>query len=114
MNIIGGKREPADAESADGAAGGTLGRRGVLGGLAALPVLAGVAAAAPALAAPAARPASAPAAAADLVRGQERRYNAPLLTPGTRLCCPRASRPRPSWIVTVVRALDRPRPRGRR
>jgi hypothetical protein len=85
VNIIGGKREPADAERADG---GTLGRRGVLGGLAALPVLAGVAAATPALAAPAARPASAPAAADDLVRGQERRYNAPLLAPGTRLVLP--------------------------
>jgi hypothetical protein len=88
VNIIRGKREPADAERADGAAGGTLGRRGVLGGLAALPVLAGVAAATPALAAPAARPASAPAAAGDLVRGQERRYNAPLLAPGTRLVLP--------------------------
>jgi hypothetical protein len=88
VNIIGGKREPADAERADGEAGGTLGRRGVLGGLAALPVLAGVAAASPALAAPAARPASAPTAAGDLVRGQERRYNAPLLTPGTRLVLP--------------------------
>jgi hypothetical protein len=85
VNIIGGKRERADAERADG---GTLGRRGVLGGLAALPVLAGVAAATPALAAPAARPASAPAAAGDLVRGQERRYNAPLLAPGTRLVLP--------------------------
>ena len=89
MNIIGGKREHAQAERADGKAGGTLGRRGVLGGLAALPVLAGVASAAPALAAPAARPGtSAPTAAGDLVRGQERRYNAPLLTPGTRLVLP--------------------------
>jgi hypothetical protein len=89
VNIIGGKREPAEAERADGEAGGTLGRRGVLGGLAALPVLAGVAAATPALAAPAARPgASAPTPARDLARGQERRYNAPLLTPGTRLVLP--------------------------
>jgi len=89
VNIIGGKREPADAERADGAAGGTLGRRGVLGGLAALPVLAGVGFASPVLAAPAARPAgSAPATGDDLVRGQERRYNAPLLTPGTRLVLP--------------------------
>ena len=86
MNLIRGKREHAEAESA---AGGTLGRRGVLGGLAALPVLAGVAAATPSLAAPAARPAgSAPATGDDLVRGQERRYNAPLLTPGTRLVLP--------------------------
>jgi hypothetical protein len=89
VNIIGGKREPAEAERADGEAGGTLGRRGVLGGLAALPVLAGVGFASPALAAPAARTAgSAPAAGDDLVRGQERRYNAPLLTPGTRLVLP--------------------------
>lgn len=89
MNIIGGKRGRAEAECADGEAGGTLGRRGVLGGLAALPVLAGVASASPVLAAPAARPATrAPAAAGDLLRGQERRYNAPLLTPGTRLVLP--------------------------
>jgi hypothetical protein len=85
VNLIRGKREHAEAESA---AGGTLGRRGLLGGLAALPVLAGVAAATPALAAQAARPAGAPAPAGDLVRGQERRYNAPLLTPGTRLVLP--------------------------
>ena len=87
MNIR-SKREPA------GAGGGTPGRRSVLGGLAALPVLyGGVGSAAPALAAPAlagaaARPGSVPVAAADLVRGQERRYNAPLLTPGTRLLLP--------------------------
>ena len=41
MNIIRGKRQHAEAERADGAGGGTLGRRGVLGGLVALPVLAG-------------------------------------------------------------------------
>ena len=34
------------------------------------------------------RPGDAPAAAGDLVRGTERRYNAPLLTPGTRLVLP--------------------------
>jgi len=99
VNIIGGKREPAEAERADGEAGGTLGRRGVLGGLAALPVLAGVGFAGPALASPPARPAGsgpaggapagdAPAGDGDLVRGQERRYHAPLLTPGTRLVLP--------------------------
>ena len=88
MNIIRGKREHADAERADGAGGGTPGRRSVLGGLAALPVLYSVGSAAPALAASAARPGSAPAAAGDLVRGAERRYNAPLLTPGTRLVLP--------------------------
>ena len=93
MNIIRGKREDPEAEPAEGAAGGTLARRNVLGGLAALPVLVSIGSAAPALAAPApaasaARPGSVPAAARDLVRGTERRYNAPLLTPGTRLLLP--------------------------
>jgi hypothetical protein len=84
-----GKREHAEAERADGGGGGTLGRRHVLGGLAALPVLYGVGAATtPALAASAAGPASASTAARDLVRGAERRYNAPLLAPGTRLLLP--------------------------
>ena len=96
MNIIRGKRERADAERADGVGGGTPGRRSVLGGLAALPVLYSVGSAAPALAASAARPGRVPAAgghlvptaAGDLMRGAERRYNAPLLTPGTRLSLP--------------------------
>jgi hypothetical protein len=94
VNIIKGKREHAEAERGDGAGGAVPGRRGVLGGLVALPVLFSVGAAAPALAAPAladpaARPGSAPAAAAiDLARGQERRYNAPLLSAGTRLLLP--------------------------
>jgi hypothetical protein len=89
VNVIRGKRQHAQAERADGAGGGTLSRRGVLGGLAAVPVvLAGVGSATPALAATATRPGSVPAAAGDLVRGAERRYNAPLLTPGTRLLLP--------------------------
>ena len=92
MNIR-GRREDAEAERADGAGGGTLGRRNVLGGLAALPVLVSIGSAAPALTAPAlaasaVRPGSAPVAAGDLVRGEERRYNAPLLAPGTRLVLP--------------------------
>jgi hypothetical protein len=83
------REHPEEAERAAGAGGRTLGRRGVLGGLAALPVvLYGVGSAAPALAATAARPGRVPAAAGDLVRGAERRYNAPLLTPGTRLLLP--------------------------
>ena len=85
MNIITGKREDPEAGLAGG---GTLARRNVLGGLAALPVLVSVGSAAPALAASAVRPGSVPAAAGDLVRGTERRYNAPLLTPGTRLALP--------------------------
>src|SRR6266568_3173583 len=45
-------------------------------------------AASPASAAAAARRGSVPAAAGDLVQGVERRYNAPLLAPGTRLVLP--------------------------
>jgi hypothetical protein len=79
-----------ETDGADGAGLGTLGRRSVLGGLAALPVLYGVGTAAPAAAAAAAatQRTSNPQAVDDLVRGPERRYNAPLLTPGTRLVLP--------------------------
>ena len=97
MNIIGGNRE--HPEQAERAGGGTPGRRSVLGGLAALPVvLYGVGSAAPALAATATRPGSVPAATRDLVCGAERRYNAPLLTPGTRLVLPAG--------ITAVPVLD--------
>jgi hypothetical protein len=72
--------------------GGTLGRRHVLGGLAgglaALPVLSSIGSATPALAASAVRPGSARTASGDVMRGAERRYNAPLLAPGTRLLLP--------------------------
>jgi hypothetical protein len=89
VNIIRGRQEPAETERADGTAGSAPARRSILGGLAALPVLATVASATPALASSAARPASVTTAAAgDLVRGQERRYNAPLLAAGTRLVLP--------------------------
>ena len=92
MNIR-GKQEDTEAEPAGGVRGGTIGRRNVLGGLAALPVLVSIGSAVPALTAPAlaasaVRPGSAPAADGDLVRGEERRYNAPLLAPGTRLVLP--------------------------
>ncbi len=89
MNIIRGDRKNAEAEPTDGVGSGTLGRRSVLGGLAAVPVLSGlVGSAAPASAAAATRRGSVPAAAGDLVQGAERRYNAPLLAPGTRLVLP--------------------------
>jgi hypothetical protein len=89
VNTIRRKREHAEeAERADSVGGGTPGRRGVLGGLAALPVLYSVGSATSALAATATRPRSVPTAAGGLMRGQERRYNAPLLTPGTRLLLP--------------------------
>ena len=89
MNIIRGDRKNAEAEPTDGVGSGTLGRRSVLGGLAAVPVLSGlIGSAAPASAAAASRRGSVPAAAGDLVQGAERRYNAPLLAPGTRLVLP--------------------------
>jgi len=92
VNIIREERQHAEAERADGVRAGTLSRRGVLGGLAgglaALPVLSSLGSATPARAATATRAGSVPTAAGDLVRGAERRYNAPLLTPGTRLVLP--------------------------
>jgi hypothetical protein len=89
VNIARGNRRHAEAERTGGVGSGTLGRRSVLGGLAAVPVLSSFAGSAtPASAAAAARPGRVPAAAGDLVRGVERRYNAPLLAPGTRLVLP--------------------------
>ena len=89
MNITRGDRKHSEAELTDGVGSGTLGRRSVLGGLAAIPVLSSlVGSASPASAATAAQRASGPAAAGDLVRGVERRYNAPLLAAGTRLVLP--------------------------
>ena len=100
-----GKRVRAEAGPADGMAGRTPARRSVLGGLAALPVLYTVASATPALATPVARSAAAATTAADdLVRGQERRYNAPLLTAGTRLRLPAGV-----TAVPVVDYYTRPR-----
>jgi hypothetical protein len=95
VNITTGKRQQLEAERADDPGGPTLSRRGLLGGLVALPVLYGVGSAAPASAATATRSVSVQNAAADvskasddLARGVERRYHAPLLTPGTRLVLP--------------------------
>jgi hypothetical protein len=89
VNVTKGNRKHAVAPSADGAGSGTPGRRSVLGGLVAVPVLSGlVMAAGPASAALAAQPGKAQANTGDLVRGEERRYNAPLLTPGTHLVIP--------------------------
>ena len=89
MNITKGNRKNAEAEPTAGVGSRTLGRRSVLGGLAAIPVLSSlVGSAAPASAAAGARPGSVAAATGGLVSGQERRYNAPLLAPGTRLVLP--------------------------
>jgi hypothetical protein len=87
MNIR-GHRAQDKAEPADGVGAGTLSRRGVLGGLAALPVLYGIGSATPAQAATATRPGGAPTATHDLLRGVERRYNLPLLAAGSRLVLP--------------------------
>jgi hypothetical protein len=87
VNII--NRKHAAVPRTDGAGSGTPGRRSVLGGLVAVPVLSGlVAAVGPASAALAAQPGKVATGGDDLVRGQERRYNFPLLTPGTRLVMP--------------------------
>jgi len=89
MSIIRGDRKRAEAEPADGVDSGMLGRRSVLSGIAAIPVLSSIAgSAAPSLAATGARRGSVPASAGDLVQGVQQRYNAPLLAPGTRLLLP--------------------------
>ena len=88
MNVVRGKREHAQSQRADGASPGALGRRGLLGGLAALPVLYSIGSATSAAAVTAPRAGSAPTATGDLERGTERRYHAPLLAAGTRLVLP--------------------------
>jgi len=107
VNIIRGTRQRTEADRADDGDRATLSRRGVLGGLAALPVLYGIGSATPAPAAAAAQPGvrgnaadvgvrraaeradrTVPTVTGDLVRAAERRYNAPLLTAGTRLMLP--------------------------
>src|SRR2546429_1784028 len=96
-----GSRKHAEAEPTEGVGGGTLGRRSVLGGLAAIPVLSGlVGSAIPASAAAAAQRGSIPAAAGDLALGVERRYNAPPLAAGTPPGLPpgRKAGPRPGYL----------------
>lgn len=88
MNLIRDRREHAEVEGADGAGGGALGRRAVLGGLAAIPVLYGVGSAASAQAAQAATVPKVASGVSGLVRGLEQRYSLPLLVPGTRLVLP--------------------------
>jgi hypothetical protein len=115
VSIIRGRQEPAEADRADGAdAGSRPARRSILGGLAALPVLYTVASAAPALASSGTADSTADSAARsgratttaddDLVTGPERRYNAPLLTAGTRLVLPAGVR-----AIPVADYYHRPR-----
>jgi hypothetical protein len=91
VSIATGNRKHAQEAHTDSTGGGALDRRAVLGGLAAVPVLTGLAVSAtPASAARAALEGNAPTTATDaLMRGDERRYNAPLLTAGTRLLLPK-------------------------
>ena len=92
-------RDHAEGERTDGVWDASVSRRHFLGGsLAAVPVLYGLGSVTPALADAATRPGSAPSPSApsagvpkatdDLVGGVERRYNAPLLTAGTRVVLP--------------------------
>jgi hypothetical protein len=110
VNVIRGKREhPEEGERAGGTGGSSPARRSVLGGLAALPVLYTVASAIPASADSASadsggRPGKVRTNTDDLVLGQERRYNAPLLTPGTRLLLPSGVK-----AVPVLDYYHRPR-----
>jgi hypothetical protein len=116
VNIISDARQQAEADPDHTAGARSLGRRSVLGGLAAVPVLYGVGAATPASAAAAAsgvdpasaaataRPGGAAESTGDLVRGAERRYNAPLLTAGTRLVMPAGIK-----AVAVLDYYHRPR-----
>jgi hypothetical protein len=102
---ISGNPEQAVARHPNSGGGGSLGRRSVLGGLAALPVLVGAGAADSAQsAAGAARSDSIPAVTDTLVVGVERRYNAPLLTAGTRLVLPKGIK-----AVPVLDYYHRPR-----
>jgi hypothetical protein len=88
-----GAENSAPIELHEGVRGGSLSRRHFLGSLAAVPLLSGLGSLTPALADAATGPGRAPSAGVgkatdDLVLGVERRYNAPLLTAGTRLVLP--------------------------
>ena len=116
MNIR-GKQPPAGDERAEGTGGGT---RPGAASLAVSPPFpsctprsAVPASATPALAASAGRPGNVTTATDDLVRGQERRYNAPLLTPGTRLLLPAGVKAVPVLDYYHRPRLARPRPPGR-
>jgi hypothetical protein len=86
VKIVREKRQEVDPKRTDG---DTLTRRGMLGGAAAaIPVLYSIESAATALAATARGATARRPGSDDLVRGGERRYNAPLLAPGTRLVLP--------------------------
>jgi hypothetical protein len=95
VNIMRDQQQLAEPEQTEAV---VMTRRGILGGLAAsvpaITVLSGFGPVSSALAAPAAAKRAGSGAGSarnrndDLVRGAERRYNAPLLTPGTRLVLP--------------------------
>jgi hypothetical protein len=104
MNIIHGKRQHAEAEREDGMGGGRLSRRGILAGIAGVPLVYGIGSAAPAQAATATRAGGVPSPVDDLVRGVERRYRPPLLTPGTRLVLPAGIK-----TVAIQDSYHRPR-----
>jgi hypothetical protein len=128
VSISRGKQQQVAAEGAVDARAGVLSRRSVLGGLgglAAIPVLYRIGSASPAQAATAPQAGSGASGSAssgsvssgsvssgsvstngggDLVRGAERRYNAPLLTPGTRVVLPAGIK-----VVAVEDYYRRPR-----
>lgn len=91
MKVIKDRRDAAETEHVEK---GAFGRRSILGGIAAVPVLYGIGAATSAQAATTVtRPGSTPATAVDgLARGVEHRYNAPQLAPGSRLVLPEGIR----------------------
>jgi hypothetical protein len=92
MTVLSDELEQAADERPLGAGPATASRRSVLAGLAVLPVIAWVGTAAPAAATPTPDPGDATTRGTLVLRapvhGTERRYHAPMLTPGTRLVLP--------------------------